>query len=91
MNLPKAIAALPKWADEYPSRYQLDCIRLRADGRLAYAEATDGCRMCRLQRRSVTARHFPPFNDAFVDRGDIRHMVHKLHPDGPERAVFYSC
>jgi hypothetical protein len=48
MNLPKAIAALTKWADEYPSRYQLDCIRLLADGRLAYAEATDGCRMCRL-------------------------------------------
>jgi hypothetical protein len=48
MNLPKAIAALPKWADEYPSHYQLDCIRLRADGRQAYAEATDGCRLCRL-------------------------------------------
>ena len=48
MNLPKAIAALTKWADDYPSRYQLDCIRLRADGSKAYAEACDGTRLCRL-------------------------------------------
>ena len=48
MNLPKAIAALPKWADSCGSRYQLDCIRLLANGRQVYAEACDGARMCRL-------------------------------------------
>ena len=48
MNFPKAIAALIKWADDYPSRYQLDCIRLRANGRNVYAEACDGTRLCRL-------------------------------------------
>lgn len=48
MHLPKAIAALTKWADDEQSRYPLDCIRLkRADGTV-FAEATDGRRLCRL-------------------------------------------
>jgi hypothetical protein len=48
MHLPKAIAALPKWADTEASRYQLECVRIKADGRLVFAEATDGRRLCRL-------------------------------------------
>jgi hypothetical protein len=48
MNLPKAIAALPKWADTAAGRYHLTCVRIKADGRQAFAEATDGRRLCRL-------------------------------------------
>ena len=48
MNLPKAIAALPKWADTTSSRYQLECVRINADGQFVFAEATDGRRLCRL-------------------------------------------
>jgi hypothetical protein len=48
MHMPKAIAALPKWADTEASRYQLECVRIKADGRLVFAEATDGRRLCRL-------------------------------------------
>ena len=48
MNLPKAIAALPKWADTAAGRYHLTCVRIKADGHQAFAEATDGRRLCRL-------------------------------------------
>jgi hypothetical protein len=48
MNLPKAIAALPKWADTTRSRYPLECVRIKADGQFVFAEATDGRRLCRL-------------------------------------------
>ena len=48
MHLPKAIAALPKWADTEDSRYKLANVRIKADGRQVFAEATDGRRLCRL-------------------------------------------
>jgi len=48
MHLPKAIAALTKWADTEASRYQLECVRIKADGTFVFAEATDGRRLCRL-------------------------------------------
>jgi len=48
MHLPKAIAALTKWADTEDSRYKLANVRIKADGRLVFAEATDGRRLCRL-------------------------------------------
>jgi hypothetical protein len=48
MHLPKAIAALTKWADTEDIRYKLTNVRIKADGRLVFAEATDGRRLCRL-------------------------------------------
>lgn len=48
MNLPKAISALPKWADDELSRYLLDCVRLKRAGGTVFAEACDGRRLCRL-------------------------------------------
>jgi hypothetical protein len=48
MHLPKAIAALPKWAHTAAGRYHLTCVRIKADGQFVFAEATDGRRLCRL-------------------------------------------
>lgn len=48
MHIPKAIAALTKWAANEVSRYQLSCVRLRRAGGFVFAEATDGRRLCRL-------------------------------------------
>jgi hypothetical protein len=48
MYIPKAIAALTKWADTEESRYPLRCVRLRRAGGFVFAEATDGRRLCRL-------------------------------------------
>jgi len=48
MNLPKAISSLVKWTDDEPSRFPLDCVRLKRESNTVFAEATDGRRMCRL-------------------------------------------
>jgi hypothetical protein len=48
MYIPKAIAALTKWADTEESRYPLRCVRIRRAGGFVFAEATDGRRLCRL-------------------------------------------
>jgi hypothetical protein len=48
MYIPKAIAALTKWADNEESRYPLRCVRLRRADGFVFAEATDGRRLCRL-------------------------------------------
>jgi hypothetical protein len=53
MHLPKAIAALPKWADRETSAYQLSCVRLRRADSTVFAEATDGRRLCRLTWHSL--------------------------------------
>lgn len=48
MILPRAIDKLPKWTDDKPRRYPLNCVRLRRESDTVFAEATDGRRLCRL-------------------------------------------